>query len=178
MMADTEGMSETELIQYYFRGGFQYEEILLLLARRHGIKMSLSTLKRRQHSLALLRSGVQYDNARVRQAINEVLGGPGSSRGYRAVLHHLQISGIVVPRQVVMNLLREIDSNGVEERRARRLRRRIYHNLDPNNTWHCDGYDKLKPFGFPIHGCIDGWGRKIIWLYVTRSNNFPSNIAA
>lgn len=23
--------------------------------------------------------------------------------------------------------------------------------------WHCDGYDKLKPFGLPIHGCIDGY---------------------
>ena len=22
--------------------------------------------------------------------------------------------------------------------------------------WHIDGYDKLKPYGFPIHGCIDG----------------------
>eukprot|EP00794_Sanderia_malayensis_P002590 gene2590-3002_t len=33
-------------------------------------------------------------------------------------------------------------------------------------------------YGFAIHGCIDGWSRRIIWLYVTRSNNFPSNIAA
>ena len=22
--------------------------------------------------------------------------------------------------------------------------------------WHLDGYDKLKPYGFAIHGCIDG----------------------
>ena len=26
----------------------------------------------------------------------------------------------------------------------------------PNQAWHCDGYDKLKPFGLAIHGCIDG----------------------
>ena len=26
----------------------------------------------------------------------------------------------------------------------------------PNFSWHCDGYDKLKPFGIAIHGCIDG----------------------
>ena len=25
--------------------------------------------------------------------------------------------------------------------------------------WHCDGYDKLKLYGFPIHGCIDGLAR-------------------
>ena len=40
-----------------------------------------------------------------------------------------------------------------------------------------DGYDKLKPWGFPIHGAIDGFSRKIIWLNVTRSNNSPDNIA-
>ena len=35
------------------------------------------------------------------------------------------------------------------------------------------GYDKLKPFGFPVHGCICGYSRKIIWLEVDRSNNNP-----
>ena len=29
-------------------------------------------------------------------------------------------------------------------------------NKGPNFVWHCDGYDKLKPFGFAIHSCIDG----------------------
>ena len=37
---------------------------------------------------------------------------------------------------------------------------------------------KLKPFGFPIHASIDGWSRKILWLYVTRSNNLLQNIVA
>ena len=43
---------------------------------------------------------------------------------------------------------------------------------------HADGYDKLKPYGFPVHGCIDGWSRKVLWLHVTRSNNYPDNIAS
>jgi hypothetical protein len=36
------------------------------------------------------------------------------------------------------------------------------------------GYDKLKPFGFPIHGAIDGYSRKVLWLEVVRSNNSPT----
>lgn len=40
------------------------------------------------------------------------------------------------------------------------------------NVWFI-GYDKLKPFGFPIHGAIDGYSRKIIWLEVVRTNNEP-----
>lgn len=40
------------------------------------------------------------------------------------------------------------------------------------------GYDKLKPYGFPIHGAIDGYSRKILWLEVARSNNKPEIPAA
>ena len=58
-----------------------------------------------------------------------------------------------------------------KEGRTARLRRRAYRNNGPNDTWHCDGYDKLKPFGFPIHACIDGWSRKVLWLYVTRNSD-------
>ena len=39
--------------------------------------------------------------------------------------------------------------------------------------WHIYGYGKLKPFGFPIHGAIDSFSRKIMLL-----NLFPSNIVS
>jgi len=39
------------------------------------------------------------------------------------------------------------------------------------------GYDKLKPFGFPIHGCICGYSRRILWLEVVKSNNNPKTTA-
>ena len=32
--------------------------------------------------------------------------------------------------------------------------------------WHVDGNDKLIGFGFYIHGCVDGYSRKVIWLKV------------
>ena len=32
--------------------------------------------------------------------------------------------------------------------------------------------------GFEIHGYIDGGSGKIMWLYVTRSNNQPKNVTA
>ena len=43
----------------------------------------------------------------------------------------------------------------------------------PNYIWHIDGYDKLKPYGFCVHGAIDGYSRRIMWLEVGRSNNNP-----
>lgn len=63
-------------------------------------------------------------------------------------------------------------------RKQHKLKRRVYQNPGPNAVWHGDGYDKLKPYGFAIHGCIDGWSRKVLWLFLTRSNNSPDNIAS
>ena len=34
-------------------------------------------------------------------------------------------------------------------------------------------YDKLKPFGFCIHGAIDGFSRRILWLDVGSTDNNP-----
>ena len=63
-------------------------------------------------------------------------------------------------------------------RKCHRPRRRVYRNERPNPAWHADGYDKSKPYGFGIHGCIDGWSRKVLWLLVTRSNSYPDNVAS
>ena len=71
----------------------------------------------------------------------------------------------------------QLDPEGCELRRAHRLRRRVYHNAGPNVVRHVDGYNKLKPYGFPICGCIDGWSRKILSLVVTRSNNYPDKLS-
>ena len=164
---------EEGLLRYYFYRGFEYEEIRTFLCKYHGKDMSISTLK----SYGLSRRHPDYNVESVREAMKNIVDGPGCLRGYRSVWHSLQLLGMRVPRIVVQELLREIDPEGTEIRKAHRLKRRIYHNPGPNYAWHCDGYDKLKPFGFPIHGCIDGWSRKILWLYVTRSNNQPNNVA-
>jgi hypothetical protein len=82
-----------------------------------------------------------------------------------------------VSHKDVMDIMKAIDTNGVEMRKAHRLKRRFYCAKGPNNIWHLDGYDKLKPFGFCIHGAVDGFSRKIIWLEVSDTNNDPKLIA-
>ena len=61
--------------------------------------------------------------------------------------------------------LKELDPLGVKQR-ARRARHSVirytYISTDPNQTLHIDGYEKLIPFGFAIHGAIDGYSRKIL----------------
>ena len=74
-----------------------------------------------------------------------------------------------------MQILRELDPDASALRKARKLQRRSYVSPGPNATWHVDGYDKLKAYGLrlPMHGCVDRFSRRIMWLKVCKSNNDP-----
>ena len=76
-----------------------------------------------------------------------------------------------------MNILKELDPEGVRNRSKKRLRRRIYSVPGPDFLWHIDGHDKLKPYGFSIHGCIDGFSKRLIWLEVGPTNKRPEVVA-
>ena len=80
--------------------------------------------------------------------------------------------GFVVTQNAV-RALQQLDPEGVAARRKRRLVRRMYRSACPNAAWHMDGYDKLKPFGIAINGCIYGYSRKIMRLeaYTTNHNS-------
>ena len=66
-------------------------------------------------------------------------------------------------RSTVMKILLQEDPAGTLLRKSRYIKRSVYTCDGPNNTWH----------GFPIHGCVDEFSRKVLWLQVTRSNNNP-----
>ena len=101
----------------------------------------------------------------------------GSNLGYRRVWSNLSTSGILLSREDVRLALRELDPENVDKRQRRRLRRRKYRNPGPNYVWHIDDYDKLKPYGISIHGCVDGYSSRIIWLEVAAANKMPELIA-
>ena len=94
------------------------------------------------------------------QIISGEIEGLASTKGYRALWSSLKMSyGINTQRDVVMKMLRDMDPGETETRRADRLRRRQYVSVGPNLCWHADGYDKRKPYGFPIHGFVDAFLR-------------------
>ena len=84
--------------------------------------------------------------------------------GYRQMTQWLQVDHqLVVGRErVLRELLKICDRKGVAQRLKHRLERRRYVNKGPNCLWDIEGYEKLKPFGFCIHGCIYGFSRRIM----------------
>ncbi|XP_062865268.1 uncharacterized protein LOC134327123 [Trichomycterus rosablanca] len=84
-----------------------------------------------------------------------------------------QENGLHVKKEDVRLILKALDPRGVQLRKAQRLHRRNYFARGPNYIRHFDSYDKLKPFGICINGCIDGFSRNIIWLNAFTTNSNP-----
>ncbi|KAK5648007.1 hypothetical protein RI129_002899 [Pyrocoelia pectoralis] len=165
------------LVKKYFMLGLQHNEILLFLKLIHGIKLSLRTLKRIVSKLNLHRR-MNFSNIEdIVKFLEERINGSGQMHGYRWM--HLKCiqHGFVVTQDIVRELLNILDPDGVALRKRKRLRRRRYHTKGPNALWHMDSYDKLKPFGICINGCIDGYSRHIVWLRAASTSSKPEVIA-
>ena len=169
-----------EILTSYFYAGFTYTEILEFLNVYHGQQISLSTLKRRFKALGLHRRPLAPWRATIEEVNNAVqkeLDASGVNLGYSRIWASLKRQNILVRKKDVRKAILELNAEGVQQRRRRKLVSRIYRNLGPNYIWHIDGHDKLKPFGFSVHGCIDGFSRKLIWLEVTSLNTVSEIIS-
>lgn len=47
------------------------------------------------------------------------------------------------------------------------VKQRVYSVRGANSLWHHDGNEKLRPWGFYVHGCVDGFSRLIVYLNVS-----------
>ena len=105
-------------------------------------------------------------NTVIGNIYNELSSGPNSRCSYMYMHQKLHSKEFVVSRETVRVIIKSLDSAGVERTSRRKFQRRICRCPGLNFTWHIDGYNKLKPFGFCIHGCVNGFSRKIIWLFI------------
>ena len=51
------------------------------------------------------------------------------------------------------------------------IKRRVYESKGPGDIYYIDGNDKLKKWWICIHGGIDGFNRKLLWLKAATTNN-------
>lgn len=166
------------LIKKYFQIGFNNREILNILAHSHGLVVSTSTLKRKLKSLRLFRRKKYSDIIEVALFIMQQQEASGVLHGYRWM--HLKCiqAGLSIPRDTVNELMKVLDPVSVQSRLRRNLKRRRYVSPGPNFVWHVDSYDKLKPYGIAINGCLDGYSRYVVWLEASTTNSDPKVIAS
>lgn len=170
-------METEQLIRLYFDLGMSYNNILSALLRRHGILISRKRLLQvlKDNRLGRRRNFADLDS--VFDFVQQQLQGSGKMHGYRWMFTKCRESGLKAKKEDVRMILAELDPEGSASRQKRRLYRRQYFSKGPNYIWHIDSYDKLKPFGVCINGCIDGYSRKLVWLNAYKTSSDPTIIA-
>jgi len=165
-----------ERISHYYRRGYTQAEIRASLSIKDDVWISERQLKRHLRRLGLFRRKFCSDIAAVAIFIASELETYGQLHGYRMMHLKCRKAGLTVSRETVSFLLQILDKEGVNLRRKGNIVRRCYLSKGPNFVWHLDSYDKLKPYGICVNGCIDGFSRKLIWLEAYRTSSDPKVI--
>ncbi|PLW44925.1 hypothetical protein PCASD_09126 [Puccinia coronata f. sp. avenae] len=163
--------------------GLNLQEIQARLAKETGIVVCLRTVKRylsrlwvklNVNDLAEGKVTLEQLYEAVHHIRNYLL---HNNTGYRRMKTLLARNyNIRIPRQIVYDLLRDIDPEGMTARLRKTCKRRVFRTHGPNHVWAIDGHDKLKRFGITVYGFIDAWSRKILGLFVHITNNDPRHV--
>ncbi|KNE94273.1 hypothetical protein PSTG_12405 [Puccinia striiformis f. sp. tritici PST-78] len=109
-------------------------------------------------------------NARLYADTGVEVGHRTNSTGYRrmrmVLMRHYNIR---VPRDIIYEVLKEIDPKGMAARLCQACKCCIYRTLGPNHIWACDGHNKLKPFGITVYGFVDAWLQKVLGMFGTET---------
>eukprot|EP00794_Sanderia_malayensis_P013238 gene13238-14596_t len=94
----------------------------------------------------------------------------GRTTGKTYVHGHLRSIGCNVQRWRVRESINRVDPKNSALRWGALVARRVYSVPWPNSLWHIDGHHSLIRWGFVIHGCIDGFSRRIMFLCCSTNN--------
>ncbi|XP_028415387.1 uncharacterized protein LOC114538407 [Dendronephthya gigantea] len=92
--------------------------------------------------------------------------------GYKSMRGHLLSRGYKIQEIRIRESMRRCDPEGtiVRALQIRVTHRRSYSVRAPLSLWHMDGNHKLIRWNFVVHGCVDGYSRKIMYLSCNGNN--------
>ncbi len=83
---------------------------------------------------------------------------------------HLRSIKIFVTRKRVHESLNRVSPMTVQQRRSNTISRRVYNVPSSNSLWHIDGLHCLIRWKIVIHGGIDGFSRRVVYLHASGNN--------
>lgn len=121
------------MLKDYFKKNGSHAEIKDLLKVNHNINVSLTSIKRSLKSLNLTRNIIESPLEDVCSAVINELESSGYNLGYRALWQKLKKKySLTVKRDTMYKILRQVYSEGINERFDNKLRRRQYLSQGPN----------------------------------------------
>ena len=149
-------VSIVELVKhyYYIKPRLRYRDILKIINFGHSRVISMRQLKAICYNLNPRRTVISDRD--LTELVSNELSSSLSKVGYRQFTEIVNINyDLNIAKDRVTRILRIVDPDRVMERRQRAIKRRLYHCDGPFDVVHIDGNDKLKRFGFAIHGAME-----------------------
>jgi len=108
----------------------------------------------------------------IANAIHEERSGPGSLFGYRFMQDALRRRhNLLVNRRTVSGVMNLLDPGRAFNRNnGAPYARQLIYCPGPGYIWSIDGHDSLGTYNIFIHGCVDQYSRKIMWLTAATRN--------
>ena len=139
------------------------------------LMVSRTTLWRRAQELGISRAAFSNISDTELDSVVERIAHQAPSCGVIMVWGQLRSYGVNVPRRRVRESLLRVSPRGVQQRRTTTISRRTYSVPSSNALWHIDGQHSLVRWRIVIHGGIDGYSRKVVYLRAS-SNNRASTV--
>lgn len=136
------------------------------------LMVSRATLWRRaqEFNIPTLRSTSASISDIELDAVVQMIYQQSPNNGAVMVWGQLQSLHMFVPRRRVRESLNRVCPGAVENRSSSTIARRVYEVPCSNALWHIDGLHCLVRWRIVIHGCIDGYSRKIMYLQASNNN--------
>ena len=99
----------------------------------------------------------------------------GRTTGQGYVGGYIKAVGFRIQRKRIRESMARVDPQNTALRWGVVVSRRIYQVPWPNSLWHLDGHYALILWKIIIHGCIDGFSRRIMYLRCN-SNNLTETV--
>ena len=99
----------------------------------------------------------------------------GHSAGQVYISGYLQSIGLRIQRQRIRESLMRVDPDNRILHWGAIISRRVYYVPWTNSIWYLDGHHSLICWRMVVHGCIDGFSRKIMFLKCN-SNNISETV--
>ena len=146
--------------------GFSWTKIAELLG------VSRWTVARRvdQYGLGDVRGFDHLSEEELDEIRSTYIANHGTAIGQNYVGGHLRSLGLRIQRRRVRESIARADPQNTALRWGVVISRRTYHLPWPNSLWHLDGHHSMIRWKIVIHGCIDGFSRRVIFLRCNSNN--------
>ena len=157
---------EKELLEDLRSASYTWTDIAKML------RISRWTLYRRvrEYNLEHLSRYSDISDDELDALIRGYISRHGNTTGESYLIGFIKSRGLRVQRDRIRMSLTRVDPENTALRWACVITRRVYSVPGPNSLWHIDGHHSLIRWKFVIHGCIDGFSRRILYLLCADNN--------